>query len=278
MTDGLRRWLPRGALAATALLVVVRLAQGLAGAVPAMRVAGELGLVLSAAGVALVLPAVLRRASTVALALTAIFVLAWGAGVALPLYRMARPASALYDGQLGGARREVESTPAPSTGRYEVRVKPLGEHRAQPEAGFLLQVRAERDTRIAAGADGLAIPVEVRLAAGTRARLFLERGHGQVEVLVRAVPFPRTFVLLAAALALLLALVADAAALRETPRLRGVLVAVVAASVTFLALVDPAVTSSGRAALGAAGLAVLGGGLLGGVWGLVAGRLGRRAR
>jgi hypothetical protein len=269
-----------GLVAAVVVVIVVRLGQAAAGGLAPLRAAGEIALLACLLGL---LPLVYRLVSggtTLTWALAGLCLVTWGAGVGVPFWRMARPPRVLFDGRLGGATREVRSEPAPRDGRYLVRatMDELERGAAVSPPTFILHVKGRELRTLEGGEPGKPAVAEVLLARGRPAVLFLERTFAPVQVHLAPVALPRGFALGGMGAALLLALLADLAGFRAWPRGRGLLVAVVAASGIFLALVDPAAAPSGRALLGSAGLALVGGGVVGGALSAVAGVLGRRRR
>jgi hypothetical protein len=267
-----------GAVAAVAVVIVVRLIQAAAGGLAPLRAAGEIALLAGLLGVVPLAYRAVSGGTTVTWALAGLCLAAWGAGVGVPCWRMARPPRVLFDGRLGGPVREVRSEPAPRDGRYVVRatMAELERGAAPTEPVFVLHVSGA-DPRTLAGAEpGKPVVAEVMLTRGRPAVLFLERGFAPVQVRLAPVPLPRGLVLGGAGLALLLALLTDLVGFRAWPRGRGLLVAMVAASAIFLLLVDPDGAPTGRALLGSGGLALVGGGVVGGVVSALAGLVGRR--
>jgi hypothetical protein len=272
----------RGAVAALGVVALVRIAQAIEGRIPILRAAGELGIAVGVLGVGLLTGTLLRYGGTAARALLALAVILWSAAVLVPLARVAYPAPALFAGRLGGATREVTSAPAPRGGRYLVEVsaprgRPLESH---PEGRYLLHAGAGGSSRALTGASG-ATPesAELVLRRGQPAQLFLERSdEPTLQVRLRPVPLPWSYVRLGGLLAVLLAIAADWAGLAKRRRLRGLLAAAVAASAIYVALLDPEAGPSGRHALGAAGVAIVGGGLLGAVVGPLGGWVASRGR
>ncbi|HEY3353492.1 MAG TPA: hypothetical protein VGQ83_09605 [Polyangia bacterium] len=285
MTEGKGDWLTRGAVLAVAAVALVRLGQAAAGAIPGTRAAGELGILLATLTVALLAHVVARSAGALGWTLLGAMLVVWSAAVLVPLGLLAYPRAALYDGRLGGATREVSTAPAGRPGRHVIEVTRPKERSGQslPQGAYVLHVGAGTVSRtLTGGVDAPLDTAEIPLARGQAARLFLERSEVPVlEVRVRPVPLPWTFVQVAGLVAVLLAAIADVALLAARRRLRGLLAAVVAASVIYVALLNPEAAPSGRHALGAAGIAIVAGGLLGAILGPVGawlrGRWGARA-
>jgi hypothetical protein len=268
-----------GILAAAVVVALVRTGQALAGRIPPMRAGGEAAILLCAPLLLGVVRRLVERATTVTWAVLGLCLVAWGGGVALPLWRVAHPPVALFEGQLGGARREVTSLPAPWTGVYEVRAATAApEHQgAVPERPYTLRVRG-RETVTLTGEGGKSETARLVLTAGARAVVFLELSLAPVDVRLRPAAPPQLFAYLGAGLALLLALLAEVLAFSAWPRGRGLLVATVTASGLFLFALTPDGADSGRALLGYGALTLVAGGLAGGVFGGLAGRFGGRPR
>ncbi|HEY3358533.1 MAG TPA: hypothetical protein VGQ83_35120 [Polyangia bacterium] len=277
-----RSWSLWAPLLGCGALVLVRVAQAAAGAIPAARAAGEAGVVLGLVLVSLLAVRVAQAATTTAWVLLGLTIVVWGAAVLVPLWRLAHPPATLFAGRLGGATREVSTAPSPRGGRYLVEVRRPGRRAAETSASatYLLHAGAGRTARTLTGADGATSErAELRLVKGQPLKLFLERSdEPTLEVGVRPVPLPWWWVGLGAIVAALLAIPADIVGFTSQPRLRGLLAAAVTASAIYVSLLDPEAVVTGRQALGAGGLAIVGGGLIGGAVGPIVGRLTARRR
>jgi hypothetical protein len=268
------------ALLVVGVLALVRLGEAIAGHIPAARAAGELGLIAALGVVGAAAAAVLAGASRRTVALVGVTLAAWGAVGVMPLWRIAHPRASLYEGELGGAAREITTAPAPADGRFVIDASSCV--RASGRGAFLLRAIAGSVERTLAGdADTPAHPVELLLARGRTLRIFVETSDGHVNVRVRPLTLPHGWMQLLALLVALLALGVDALALIDRPRWQGAFAAAVAASLAYAALLDPELPPSGATAIALALLAVMAGGLVGGlaaIGALVRARRRRAAR
>lgn len=267
-----------GVVAVVVVLIVVRLGQAAAGKLAPLRAGGEIALLACLLGLVPLASRLVAGGTTLTWALAGLCLTAWGAGVGVPFWRMARPAQVLFDGTLGGARREVRSEPPRRDGRYVVRatMDALERGASPSEHPFILHVRGREPRTLEGLEPGKPAVAEIMLARGQPAVIFLERSFAPVQVRLAPVSLPRDFALAGAGVALLLGLLADLAGFRAWPRGRGLMVAVVAASGIFLVLVEPDGAVTGRMLLGSGGLALLGGGVVGGVVSAIGSAVGRR--
>lgn len=208
------RLLQAGVVVAGAL-ALTRLVQAMLGTIPAARATGELGLVVALAVVAATAAAAMAGGpsqSDRTRGLVMLTLAAWGATGVLPLWHVAHPPASLYEGELGGATREITTPPAPADGRYVIDA--AGRVRASGRGTFFLRAIAGGSERTLAGdAAEPAHPVELLLARGQTLRVFVESSDGRVFVRVRAPTVPHGLMQLLALLVALLALAVDAIAL-----------------------------------------------------------------
>jgi len=271
----LARW---GLLVALLTACAVRVGQAWTGGIPPLRAGGEVGVLLGAFGLGALAVRLLDRGTTATWAVTGLCLVGWGAVVGLPLWRLAHPPQALFEGRLDGANRQVTSTLASHAGRHQVRVTVVErEPQAERQELYVLKVRGRETATLVGKREGLPEEAEVWLERGNAALIHLDWSSATLQVRLRPAPPLRGAVVVGCLLALVLAIVADAVAGRAWPRGRGLLVAVVAASVFFVLSVD-ADGMTGRAVVGAAGLALVGGGIAGGVMSGVAGAVSRALR
>jgi hypothetical protein len=280
-----RRWPEARTLAIVGLLLglltfcAVRLGQAVAGGIPPLRAAGEVALLLGLVGLGALAPRLVGSGSTVAWVVTGLCLVAWGAGVGLPLWRLAHPPRALFEGRLDGANREVASAPAGRAGRHQVRVAMVErDHRAAArDEVYVLHVLGRDKVTLVGKREGRPEEAEVVLEQARPATIHLDWSLATLEVRLRPAPPPRGVVVGGGLLALALAILADAVGMRAWPRGRGLVVALVAASVLFVLSLEQDGMAA-RAVMGAAGLAVVGGGIAGGVMSAVTGAAARAFR
>jgi hypothetical protein len=267
----------RLALAGVGLGFILRCSIGVMGA-PAIRTVSELGLVVIALGVGMAALARLAGATRVMQIAVGAALVAWAGGVSLPLWRVGHPAAVLYQGRIGGATREVMTGPVPARGRYQIQFEaPAGALSGGRAAPYLLHIAQGSSDQISSGAlDGQLQSMEVVLQRGQPLRLFFEQLPSVLDVRVRPSPIPALYIQLAGLAAALLATLADLIGRRA--RVRGVLAAAVAASAVFVAVLHSEGDPGWRLATGAALLALVGGGLHGGLVGLIGAVWARRAR
>jgi hypothetical protein len=198
------------------------------------------------------------------LALCGAMLVAVGLGVVAPLWRIAHPTPLVYQGHLGGAMREAFTPPARASGRHLLEVE-------APTTGgnFVLLAGVDGAT------DRIDGPVtrELQLHEGQRINLFVERSDGRVSVRIRPLGIPWVWARLAAAVAAVLALWADA--LLAEARFRGSLATAVGTGAAYVAMLEPTVPESAAAYAGL-GLLALMAGLATGTMALISGGFARR--
>jgi len=247
---------------ACSAIVVLRLVQAGLGLIPVARAAGELGVMVAMGCVGLAANLVLTLVPS-RWPLVGATLLAWGGAVVMPLAYLAHPPAALYQGELGGALRDVATPAASGGGRFRIEAISRTD-RARKGGAFVLHASTGISERLlAGGSEEVASTAELSVASGLSVHLFLERSNGKVGVLVRPVPLPWSFVTWAALLVAALAIVVDVVGFRARPRLRGSFAVPVGASVAYMALMDPEIHPGGLYALGIALLSVVIGGLMG---------------
>ncbi|HEY3360053.1 MAG TPA: hypothetical protein VGQ83_42775 [Polyangia bacterium] len=275
------RWIVTAAGLALAGAAAARIALGGRAEVPLTKLVAEVALGVSLLAVGAAAYQLLAGRGRVGWGAAAVAVVAWGMGCIAPLARVAFPPAALFEGRMGGERRDATTDPAPRRGRFVVGVaRPRAAGGELVEGGaYVLHVGIGTVTQQLGGVlRKESDQIDLRLEAGERVHLFFERIHGPVEVAVRPPALPRALVRWACLLAALLAILVDVLGFRDRARLRGLLAGAVGATAVFVALLDPRAELVGRAACGLAGLAVAGG--VGGVVlaAVVGGAIFRRRR
>jgi hypothetical protein len=186
----------------------------------------------------------------------------------------------LYEGELGGAAREITTAPAPADGRYVIDA--ASTIRLSGRGAFWLRAIAGSSERTLAGdAEAAARPVELLVPRGRTLRIFVETSDGHVRVRVRRVTLPRGLLQLLALGVALVALLVDAIVVGERARLRGTFAAAVAGSLAYAALLDPEAASSGATAVALGFVAIMIGGFVGAlaaILGILRARRRRAAR
>lgn len=255
----------RALWACASAATLARFAQAGLGSIPAATAVGELAAVWVTVAVVWLIARGAPRLGGAGAAVCGVTLVAVGLGVVAPLWRLAHPAAALYEGRLGGAQREVRTAPARDGGRHRLDIV------AAPGASYAVQI--DVDGRSAWLRDQAAMELDLR--PSQRVNLFVDRSDGGLAVRLRPVRAPWPWVLWAAGAAVVLAVWADAVCTGR--RARGALAAAVGWGAALVAMLGPDAAAGAGRLLGAGLLAVVAG-LCTGVVAAIAGAWHREMR
>lgn len=264
-----RGFLLAGGVVVLAVLVL-RGVQAVLGAVPPHQAIGETGILVTVCGVGAALLFAAREARARGWVVLGLALVAFGAGVIAPLWRLAHPPQVLLRATLGGARREVTLPGPQRAGIYQF---DIGGASTTNGAYVLHVLVGDRTERIEGKLTVEPSIFEIRLARRQQVKLFLERSEGWIAVTLRESPAPKTRFRLAGLCGALLAVLADV--LATSQRRRGLFTLAVCASVLYVVILDGRAGLTATTVAGAALGAIFGGAVVavvtGAASGLVAG-------